>query len=372
MANVPHLYRRDRPSWATHEVVERVLTLEARQKDLGVQSIYTLRHLAHVTAVDYNYLRSITSRSHDGYSVYEVSKRSGRGKRSIAAPEAPLAVAQRWLLDNVFGRLTANAAGFAYTRGRSAVSCAREHVGARWLLKLDLRDFFHQIDETQVYSLLRSALYEPLVAFEIARICTRLPDTPQDWLPEKYAREPGRKVGFPYAKARLGYLPQGAPTSGAISNLVANDLDLALTKIASVHQLVYTRYADDISMSSASDVPRTAASDLIAQITRAIQRSGFELNAAKTRLIGPGASMRLLGVLIDGEQVRISGQTRRRIEYHLRGMEKFGAVAHGLNCGFRDTLGMQNHVRGLIDYANDVDPVLARAYLVRFRRLSML
>jgi len=372
MINVPHLYRRGRPPEVDPAVVERVLALEARQRNLGVQPIYTLRHLAHLTTVDYGYLRSITSRARDGYDVYEVAKRSGSGKRSIAAPEPPLAVTQRWLLDNVFAKLTASSASYAYIQGKSAVDCAREHVGARWLLKLDLKDFFHQIDEIQVFGLLRAAKYEPLPAFEIARICTRHTSSPQPWLPAKYSREASATTSLmPYSKQRLGYLPQGSPSSGAISNLVAINMDAALTEVSIQHHLTYTRYADDISFSSAADVSRALAGNVIADAGRAIERAGFEINTAKTRVLGPGSRMRLLGVLIDGPKLRLTSQTRDRIEFHLRGMRKFGTVEHGKSCGFRDTIGLQHHVRGLIDYANDVDPDIAKSYMVRFRDLAV-
>lgn len=367
MIESPHLYRANAPEGTSPQVITRVLEIERSQAGLGVHPIYSLNHLAHLSDVDYTFLRDIASRSVDGYVVYQIRKRDGISLRSIAAPLEPLQIAQRWLLDNVFSKLETHPASYAYQSGRSVRQCAEVHVGANWIIHFDLKDFFHQSDERDVYNLLVGSRYEPLVAFEIGRITTRMPGSPQDWLPKKYAEEGSARTApkLPYTQRRLGYVPQGAPTSGAITNALALALDNRLEQLAASENLVYSRYADDITFSSSGSFSRPSAVGKVAKLSRAIAQAGYEVNASKTRIVPPGRRLQVLGILVDGPAVRLTLRTRNRIEYHLRGMEKFGIQQHQAHAGFDDSIGMLHFVRGLVDYAWDIEPVRATVYRQR-------
>ena len=151
---------------------------------------------------------------------------------------------QRWILSRVLTGLRIHGAAFAYRRGLSIKHCAEVHLGARWLLKMDLHDFFGSIYESRIYAVLKGLGCPALVAFEMTRICTRVMTPPElkPWLS-------GRGVeayGAPYQ----GVLPQGGPTSGALANAIAFDLDTALTAIADQSGMAYTRYSDDLTFSS--------------------------------------------------------------------------------------------------------------------------
>ncbi|MFE4541570.1 reverse transcriptase domain-containing protein [Arthrobacter sp. NPDC056727] len=97
----------------------------------------------------------------------QVAKARG-SVRTIAAPEPDLAKAQRWILDHMFLGSHAWASSFAYRKGVSVGDCARVHVGARWLVKLDLQDFFHSIDARRVARIFRKVGCDEITSVQLA------------------------------------------------------------------------------------------------------------------------------------------------------------------------------------------------------------
>ncbi|MGY1453470.1 reverse transcriptase family protein [Streptomyces sp. SS8] len=269
---------------------------------------------------------------------------------------------QRWILHEILDRLPVHPAAFAYVRGRSVVDCARRHLGARWLVKIDIRDFFGSVGERQVYGVFRREGYQPLPAFELARLCT--------WDDER-GTDDARKERYPaiedYLRGSGGFLPQGAPTSGALANLVVRSMDERLALVAARHRMVYTRYSDDMVFSSAAPFSRPDAIVLLREFTHVVQGHGFEANRRKTQIVPPGARKSVLGLLVDGDTLRLTGDFKTRVRSHLYGIERFGLRPHQEHRGFASMAGLVNHVDGLITYALVVEPVWARPVRGRWR-----
>ena len=367
----PNLYKKRAPIGFNQTILDRVIQLERSISAGGAKPVYTLNHLAKMTGTSFIYLRQVVGREIDGYKVFEVRKRDGVSFRSIAAPTEELRKVQKWLLVNVFSGLESSPYSFAYKKEVSAQDAARTHLGAKWLLRLDLKDFFHQTDERDVFTILQQVGYTDLLSFEIARIVTRSVQAEQKWLPEKYARPYRVKAGrLPYSMpAHLGYLPQGAATSGCISNLLAEELDAALAKAAASLGLTYSRYADDLSFSSYEGKGSAFTSNAVGSLTRVIAAHGYEVNAKKTSVARIGGRIEMLGMLVDGEELRLAPRTKARVERHLSGLERFGVERHRLHCGFRDSLGMRNHIAGLIAYCHAVEPDRAARYGQRLNKV---
>ncbi|WP_181435795.1 reverse transcriptase family protein [Curtobacterium sp. MCSS17_006] len=372
-------------------MIDRAIQLMSLQSRSGATPILTLKHLAVQSGVRLSFLERIADRELDAYDVHEVKKRGRSSKRLIAAPHDELLRAQRWLLDNVFAHASIHSASYAYQTGRSAKLCAQQHLGARWAIKLDAKDFFHQYDEFQVFNLLRGFGYSPLVRLEIARICTRHVSTDQDWLPDKY-RQPTRLRSIPelppaeymwsgpdlidveaYAHLphsqgrRLGYLPQGAPTSGAISNALAYDLDQSFEKLAEANRMTYTRYADDIFLSSYSIFERPSAEQIVHQAHSIFEQHELQPHARKSRILTPGRPIELLGIRVDGESTQLPKRIKSKIEFHIRGVESFGVHVHASHSGFREGLGFVNYLEGMIRYAINIEPERGRRWNRRLR-----
>lgn len=324
----------------TNRALARIDALDERSAP-----VLTLGELALRTGASPLYLRDVVARNADPYLEIDRPKKDGR-TRPIAAPEPMLKDVQKWILDHVLGAAPRHPSSWAYRKGRSSVACARQHVGAAWLVKLDLHDFFGTIDEQQVFSVFSEIGYPQLLSFELARICTR---TPQNTFPSGYERGP-------YPNYPPGAIPQGAPTSGALANAVMASTDRVLARFATNRGMTYTRYSDDVVFSSSSVFSRVLARQTIAVATDFLAKDGFRVHRKKTTIVPPGARKVVLGVMLRDGNIAVVPEFRRRIEAHVRGVEKFGLVAHARHRGFRSLLLMIEHVYGCISFAEDVEP----------------
>lgn len=334
----------------------------AYHRDISANGSYpllTLGHLARETQTEWGYLRSIVERRLDEYTAIRRMKPDGT-YRAIWAPLPALMHVQRWLLTNVLTGLKVHDAAFAYRRGLSIRHCANQHVGARWLLKMDLHNFFGTIDETRVYSTLRGLGYPALLAFEMARVCTKIV-RPDKELPSLRGRGLER-YDVPYR----GVLPQGAPTSGALANAIGFGLDVQLREIADTHGLEYTRYSDDLMFSSSSQFSRATTSKLVTQIERSISLTGFQVHKKKTRVVPPGARKIVLGLMLTENEVRLVPEFRSRLDNHIRCVEKYGPAAHAATRRFDSALSMINYIDGCLAFATDIEADWAHARTQRW------
>ncbi len=375
----PQQYRKNAPAWIPPTVLDAAIDIGRRivAIEANLQPVFTLRHLAHLTQVDYGFLRSIVTRKNKRpYKVFRIRKRTNRNEeqsyRIISVPDPWLMRVQRWINLQILACGKAHEASFAYERGsdKGIKRAAELHVGARWLIKLDVRRFFESISEIQVYRVFQALGYQPLISLEMARLCTRWPGKSrlrprQQWLvshSEKY-----ESIPF-YRSYRLGYLPQGAPTSPMLSNLVMRQFDEALTKIAEECGLVYTRYSDDICFSTASDCfSLERARAVVSQVYRRMALHGLSPNRTKTQIRGPGARKTVLGLLVDRERPRLPREFRDNLRQHIYYLKHpgFGPEQHRKNRGFRTVLGLRHYVAGLIAYAEQIDPEFAAACMKR-------
>jgi RNA-directed DNA polymerase len=249
---------------------------------------------------------------------------------------------------NVLEPLSGHPSSFAYQRGRSIVDCATPHIGARWLIKLDLHDFFGTIAEPRVFRTFRRLGYDRLLAFELARLTTRAEGAEfAPWAASRFSIEK-------YVVDRYGRLPQGAPTSGQLANAAATRLDQLLSSYALERNLAYTRYSDDLTFSSGEGFSREGAVRHVHALGGLIRAGGFNPHKSKTRIVPPGARHVVLGLLVE-DQVRLLPEHARRIENHLRGCENFGIGQHAEHRGFASAFSFVNHLDGWIAFAMGVD-----------------
>lgn len=346
----PHLYRdAARQLGRDSATAERALQIQGRISDQGAYPVLTLKHLAELTGSSWKYLREIVARERDPYLDIDRPKRGGR-TRPISSPEPVLMEVQRWILHHVLYAHRTHPASFAYQPGKSILGCASSHLGARWLVKLDIHGFFHAIPERRIYPIFRSLGYTRLLSFELTRLCTR-----ESWQGEEISGY--RNV--PYRAPREGRLPQGAPTSGALANIVMLALDTKLEAVARNDGLVYTRYSDDLTFSGGRAFSRDRAAQLMRHCSGLIESGGFAPHRSKMRVVPPGARHVVLGLLLTENRVRLLPEFKRRLEVHIRGVRKFGITGHAEHRHFGSALSMINHVDGCIAFAQSVEPAFA-------------
>lgn len=337
--------------------------------------------LAKDAGVSPKLLESVVERSIDPYIDFQMKKRTG-GYRTIAAPSKEF----RPALDYLLGLLSndfIHANAFAYVSGRSVADCARLHEGIVWGVKVDLKDFFQAIDEDMIYiALTRSGLASNRAKM-LSKLATRVSASQSSIQTQKIKRlnflgvRKGRGV-----YRRVGTLPQGSPLSGYLANLVAWDLDCRLHEIARDLGMNYSRYSDDILLSSQrNDFDRTTALTIVSEIRKAANEVGFDLNSKKTRILTPGARKQHLGLLIDRPGVRLTKEKRRSIEAMFWALEKFGVLNHvqrniapvaaeSSAQAFELAHTFINRLWGQIAYVLDVEPQFAKKLLERIVELS--
>ncbi|WP_460047807.1 reverse transcriptase family protein [Sessilibacter sp. MAH2] len=349
------------------EQIESVLEISDR-----LPSILTLNHLSERTGVSLEQLRSYVSRKNeDAYTKFSIAKRSG-GRRFIKVPAVQLNRVQKWIHQHILSSAVFNRASFAFVKGKSIKDCAAQHCGATWLIKLDIVNFFESISEIQVFHIFNSLGYQPLISFELARLCTIA--TPnhsprnrnKNWrVIKKY------KAITEYDQLLLGYLPQGAPSSPLLSNLVMRSCDNQLTKIAKEYGLKYTRYSDDITFSShSSEFSRITAKDVINKANKVLSKQGYLPHYKKAKIVPVGSKKIVLGLNIDGTTPRLQKEFKDRIRQHLYYLNKVGPVAHVLARGFDSVWGFKSHLRGMIDYAKMIEPQYADRVLKEFNSIE--
>lgn len=366
-AGSPHLYRRTgRTKGKSEALLDAAIAQTQAVETKGLAAVLTLNHLAVRTGVSYNYLRNIVSRSVDPYDDLVLARRNGRKMRPISVPHPPLMKVQRWILHRIASRLPVHPNSYAYEAGSSIRACATRHAGALWLVKLDITNFFESINERRVFQVFDNAGYARLVALELARICTRYARHAKHVDTSQFIGDPRGGVIRPYSQPVLGFLPQGAPTSGALANLIAHELDIAFTSLTQRERMVYTRYADDLTFSSIEEFDRGRAVSLIREVSATLTRSGFSLHEKKTRVIPPGGRKLVLGLLVDRDSARLNRAMRSRIAENVRCVEKFGLATHVSHRQFSSLDGFVRHVSGLLAFAADVEPDWAHAMTNRW------
>lgn len=326
--------------------------------------LLTLNHLSVVTGIKYGYLRNVAKRQAGRYRQFRMRKRvpGRKNVRIISIPEKQLMLCQKWIVQNILQHVRPHRDSHAYHPDSNPIFAARRHVGAKWLIKVDIQDFFHAITEYPVYRVFRSQGYSPLLSLELARICT---------MPTVRAKIRGTYSISDYDAGFRSCLPQGAPTSPMLSNLVMRDVDTQLAKLAKASNMRFTRYADDIVFSCTDVRARAALVSTRAKIISILNGAGFQPNLRKTVIRGPGDRKIVLGVLVDGPQLRLSKDFKDDLRMHLHYLThpSFGPTKHA-QARDRSVSNIYNRVLGLIHWARAVEPAYGADLLSQFNSVS--
>jgi retron-type reverse transcriptase len=255
------------------------------------------------------------------YSSFEIPKASGKTRR-IDAPERALRYFQRKLYETLVAKSPARPEAHGFVAGRSNRSNAASHVGAEVVVNMDLRDFFPTISAARVYGLLKTC---------------KLTDD------DVFLR-------FLTAVCVMNEaLPQGAPTSPVLANLVCRRLDARLSGLARKAGATYTRYADDLSFSG----PRTIIG-LLPKARLVIGEEGFTIATEKTRILGRGTRQDVTGLTVNA-RVSVPRALRRRLRAAVH------AVSHGKEATWKGRPLSRQALLGHIAYLESVHPSEARS-----------
>lgn len=370
----PHVYRqRGLAIGASNATVEQALAAYECVFEACPEAtpVLTLAHLALLSNTRYEFLRSVVARERSPYFLFQISKRSSsREKRQIAVPNRELLRAQRWIHKNILVHCPRTPTSFAYQPASSIVKCAALHSGAKWLVKLDICDFFNSILEHRVYGVFRGLGYGALISLEMARICTI---SRHEIGGRRSSRQHASDQIGRYASGNIGALPMGAPSSPILSNQVMIGFDKTMARKCADRDATYSRYADDIFISSSvSTFNKREAIALIKFCGDELKQYGLLLNQRKVRILPPGARKIVLGLIVNDQRPRISREFKLRIRQHYYYIGKVGAAAHAAARHFTSIQALERHLRGLLAFAKEVEPQYAARVLLEHNRIDWL
>ncbi|MGI8485138.1 MAG: reverse transcriptase family protein, partial [Thermomicrobiales bacterium] len=264
------------------------------------------------------------------------------GVRLISAPSVTLRKVQKWILRNILRTVKIHDAATAYRNKRSILHNAAHHTGKDIVVRIDLKDFLHSINYERVKRIFLSLGYQGDISEALAALTTA---SAHGWNRHlRYSSE---------GPIRYTWLPQGAPTSPAISNIVCLSLDTILSKMDHV---TYTRYADDLVFSWNLDEVELSVGSLLGYVRRIVGREGFSINPEKTRVMRRAQRQIVNGLIVNAQSPRVSRSDMRRFRVLLHHIESEGVevVTEKLGC---DALA---HANGIISYVYMINPEQAR------------
>lgn len=279
------------------------------------------------------------------YAAFSVPKRSG-GRRLIAAPMPELAAAQRWILREILDKVSVEAPAHGFLKTRSTLTNAVPHLGKDVIINVDLADFFPSIGFKRVRGVFKKLGYSPAASTILALIATESPRVPVEHDGVKYQVAIGERA-----------LPQGAPTSPALSNLIARKLDRRLLGVSKKFGWTYTRYADDLTF-SAPEGHREEIARFLAKIRHICEDEGFRINLKKGRVQRKARRQLVTGVVVN-QKPGLPREEIRKIRAILHQAKKTGLEAQNKE----KRPNFEAHLRGKIAYLMMVDRAKGKKFM---------
>lgn len=351
------------------------------------------------------------------YREFKVKKKSG-GERAIHAPVEGLKALQQTIAIILQCVFVPHIAAIGFVWNKSVVDNASLHTGQRFVFNLDLKDFFPSVNQPRVWKCLQLRPFNLNKEYS-KQLGERKQNEVLDFL---FGGEGKRKIGLkngivvellgdkPFENNRLGIanliaaisctemevdrknesgewikvktsvLPQGAPTSPVITNIVCQRLDYLLSGLAKRFGLRYSRYADDLTFSSNHYVYKTDG-EFQTELARIIIDQGFNIQESKTRLQGDGYRQEVTGLTVN-KKVNVSKRYIKQLRMWLYYWERYGyekASTFFIQSYVKDkshvrpvTPGMSNVIDGKLNYLKMVKGNEDGTYLKLKERFDQL
>lgn len=301
------------------EYIDLCVDYAQKLKDRNLPIIFDINHLYKLIGLDTNQFYKIYNSINYQYSSINIPKKNG-GYREINAPSENLKFIQRWILDNILYRIKCNENVTGFIRDKSIVDNAKLHVAKECIIGIDIKDFFPTIHFGRVKGLFKSLGYSTHISIVLANICTY-----------------------------KGRLPQGAPTSPYIANLICDKLDCRIKKLCDTSGAVYTRYADDITISG-----KRGIETLIPIVNTIIKDEGFNINKSKERVLYKYHSQKVTGIVVN-EKLSPPKNMIRYIRQNIYYINKFGLKEHLSRTSNEFRSNYKEHLYGIAYFIKMID-----------------
>lgn len=264
-----------------------------------------------------------------------IIKKKNKNLRYLNEPSPILKSIQKRILKNVLEEKMISKCAYAYKKGLSTILNAKSHVGCKVILKLDIENFFDNINFYKVYnSCFNENLYPKKLGMLLTNLCVY-----------------------------NDMLPQGSPTSGYISNIVLRNFDCNIDAYCKDKNINYTRYSDDMTFSGDFDIRK-----LIKYVNELLYKERFRLNKSKIKVVLNTTRQQVTGIVVN-EKINLSKNYKRKIRQEVYYILKYGVKSHikkrniNLSCNryLSVLLGKINYVltvnpndKEFINYKNEI------------------
>lgn len=277
---------------------------------------------ANFLVVDKDLLLKVLRDIPSHYSHFKIRKRSG-GCRIISAPDSALLSIQRTIYKRVLAPVHIHPAATGFRPNVSIVQNAKAHLAKKEVLKVDITNFFGSIKKQRVIGTFQKIGYPQNISKVMAELCT-LEDA----------------------------LPQGAPTSPALSNIIALDIDVKLTDYCKNEALSYTRYADDLTLSG----DKIDMNIALMHIDNILSKEKFAIQRKKTRFMTEKKRKIITGISISsGEKLTIPKSTKRELRKNVHFILTKGLAEHQKFIGSNDPSYLKR-ILGQLSFWHMVEP----------------
>ncbi len=267
-------------------------------------------------------LYTISNRIEKNYQIYKIKKHNGN-YRTIYSPSPLLKTIQRRILNNILNNKEISKYAKAYHKGTCLKGNAYPHINKKTVLKLDIVDFFENIEYIKVYNACFNSTYFPKsVGHLLTSLCTY--------------------------ESRL---PQGAPTSSYISNLVMKEFDEDIGSWCEENNISYTRYSDDMTFSG--DFNPTI---VIQKVRKMLYKYNLKINNKKIHVTNHSQQQNITGIVVN-KRLQVSIKYRNNIRQSIYYIRKYGLKAHLNKINYQEESNKYiNSLYGKILHVLNIDP----------------
>lgn len=281
--------------------------------------------------LDEAYIVNLVNKADICYKNYRIKKKDG-GWREISQASPELKTLQYWVKKHILSKIPISKAAFAYQKGSSIKKHAQHHMGARHFFHADVHKFFPSISSAHLISILikHQDIFSSMdldvneAAPVIAQICFR-----------------------------SNILCLGTVSSPMISNIIMYDFDNEMEKYCKSNHFKYSRYSDDIYISSQSYIDKAVYS----KTKEELKKIGFELNREKTRFISTKNRMSVTGLILQQDAISIGASKKKAIKKMI-----YKKLVHNNGDG--------SEIMGYLSFLEDIEPQTYNKYIIKYTNYS--
>ncbi len=301
----------------------------------GLPVIWNMKHFSIILDLKMATLRRYIYAPDANYHTVNIPKRRG-GTRELSIPSLELKAIQTCILRNILEKIKVSEYAFAFIKSRSIVVNAEKHINKNFVLNLDLKDFFGSIKFDRVFRVFYYLGYTKKVSYMLSKLVTK-----------------------------DGALPQGAPTSPYLSNIICLKLDKRLSGLAKKYGLSYSRYADDITFSGFQN-----PEEYLTVIYSIIKEEKFIINFKKTRIQSQYYRQEVTGLVVN-KKLRVDISYKRYLRQQIYYISKFGIDNHleKIECNLS---GYKEHLYGIAYFIKMVEKLEGEMWLKRLDEINWL